>query len=59
MKNNLGNALYSNNFQVENAFLLIKKFIVFITIKVASFCKIDNEITVHEKLSIVYANIRV
>lgn len=59
MKNNLDNVLYSNNFQEENTFLLIKKFVVFVTIKIASFCKIDNEVTFHEKLSIVYANIRV
>lgn len=59
MKNNLSNALYSNNLQEENTFLLVKKFIVFVTMKVASFCRIDNEITAHEKLSIVYANIRV
>lgn len=59
MKNNLSNALHSNNLQEENTFLLVKKFIVFVTIKVASFFNIDNEITAHEKLSIVYANIRV
>ncbi|GGC96533.1 hypothetical protein GCM10011508_24730 [Flavobacterium lutivivi] len=59
MKNNLDNVLYSNNFQEENTFLLIKKFIVFVTIKIASIFKIDNEVTFHEKLSIVYANIRV
>jgi hypothetical protein len=59
MKNNLDNVLYSNNFQEENTFLLIKKFIVFVTIKIASIFKIDSEVTFHEKLSIVYANIRV
>ena len=59
MKNNLDNVLYSNNFQEENTFLLIKKFIVFVTIKIASIFKSDNEVTFHEKLSIVYANIRV